>query len=270
MYSKDAIFYSVARINRRNYWVTWRYQVDDEDWNPVIIADGFAETPEEAKDLSQSAAKDAGTCSLGQFMPTEGFLPCGVARAIYRKCRARKTTAKDTRAQMTEFLWQLFEPEESGQPCYWIPHRIMRKTKLKVFVEQCGFSVDKGEPWNDSGKTYALDRATLERDGSVSAQNKRYLAFYNEDGKKTYEAEHWRSFQKTDPERGWNYGFSAFNHAVPHCAQILGLTAPFAKADVLRAFREAAHQHHPDKGGDADQFRAIVEAKDAALQLANP
>jgi hypothetical protein len=37
---------------------------------------------------------------------------------------------------------------------------------------------------------------------------------------------------------------------------------------VIRAFRQQAHKHHPDKGGDPAIFRRLVEAKDRALALA--
>jgi hypothetical protein len=34
---------------------------------------------------------------------------------------------------------------------------------------------------------------------------------------------------------------------------------------VQRAFRERAKRHHPDAGGDAKQFRDLVEAKERVL-----
>jgi hypothetical protein len=35
----------------------------------------------------------------------------------------------------------------------------------------------------------------------------------------------------------------------------------------MRAFREQAQKHHPDKGGDPAIFRRPVEARDRALAL---
>ena len=49
---------------------------------------------------------------------------------------------------------------------------------------------------------------------------------------------------------------------------ILGLPKGYTRADVIRAFRQQAHKHHPDKGGDPAIFRRLVEAKDRALALA--
>lgn len=34
---------------------------------------------------------------------------------------------------------------------------------------------------------------------------------------------------------------------------------------IKNRFRELAHQHHPDRGGDADKFRELVAARDQAL-----
>jgi hypothetical protein len=36
---------------------------------------------------------------------------------------------------------------------------------------------------------------------------------------------------------------------------------------VMRAFRQQAQKHHPDKGGDPPVFGRLVEAKDRALAL---
>ena len=46
---------------------------------------------------------------------------------------------------------------------------------------------------------------------------------------------------------------------------LLGLGAKFTRRDVMRAFRLQAQKHHPDKGGDAEIFRRLVEARDMAL-----
>ena len=51
---------------------------------------------------------------------------------------------------------------------------------------------------------------------------------------------------------------------------ILGVTAASSRADVQRAFRERAKRHHPDAGGDAAEFRELVEAREHVLdELAN-
>ena len=52
-----------------------------------------------------------------------------------------------------------------------------------------------------------------------------------------------------------------------HHGELLGLNAEYTRDDVMRAFREQAQKHHPDKGGDPAIFRRLVEAKDRALAL---
>jgi DnaJ-class molecular chaperone len=41
---------------------------------------------------------------------------------------------------------------------------------------------------------------------------------------------------------------------------ILGVTKNASQDEIKRAYRKAAHKHHPDKGGDAEKFKEINEA----------
>lgn len=45
--------------------------------------------------------------------------------------------------------------------------------------------------------------------------------------------------------------------------RILGLRGPVDAADVKRAYRELARQHHPDRGGDVAVFQQVQAAYDA-------
>src|SRR3972149_9810689 len=42
--------------------------------------------------------------------------------------------------------------------------------------------------------------------------------------------------------------------------KILGIGKTATKEEVKKAFRELAHKHHPDKGGDAARFKEANEA----------
>ncbi|MCI0478971.1 DnaJ domain-containing protein, partial [Candidatus Uhrbacteria bacterium] len=41
---------------------------------------------------------------------------------------------------------------------------------------------------------------------------------------------------------------------------ILGVPKDASPDDVKKAFRRLAHEHHPDKGGDAQKFKDVNEA----------
>lgn len=41
---------------------------------------------------------------------------------------------------------------------------------------------------------------------------------------------------------------------------ILGVSRTATQDDIKRAFHKLAHQHHPDKGGDAEVFKKVSEA----------
>lgn len=45
----------------------------------------------------------------------------------------------------------------------------------------------------------------------------------------------------------------------------LGLTEGASRDEVVRAFRSHAMKMHPDHGGDAEAFKALIRARDAAL-----
>jgi DnaJ-domain-containing protein 1 len=50
--------------------------------------------------------------------------------------------------------------------------------------------------------------------------------------------------------------------------EILGVKPDATKADLRNAFRALSKIHHPDNGGQADDFRRLREAYDAGLKIA--
>ena len=42
--------------------------------------------------------------------------------------------------------------------------------------------------------------------------------------------------------------------------EVLGVSKTASADDVKKAFRKLAHEHHPDKGGDAQKFKDVNEA----------
>ena len=43
-------------------------------------------------------------------------------------------------------------------------------------------------------------------------------------------------------------------------AALLGVSASASDAEIRKAYKKAALKHHPDKGGDAERFKAVTEA----------
>jgi hypothetical protein len=64
-------------------------------------------------------------------------------------------------------------------------------------------------------------------------------------------------------------GFAALpENATQPWREVLGLSGSgFISVEVVESrYKELAMKHHPDKGGDAEKFRALVAARDAAKQ----
>ena len=52
-------------------------------------------------------------------------------------------------------------------------------------------------------------------------------------------------------------------------ARLRGVAGGDAVADIHRAYRQLAQQHHPDRGGDVEQFRLPTAARDQLLARAH-
>ena len=48
--------------------------------------------------------------------------------------------------------------------------------------------------------------------------------------------------------------------------KILGLEIGASKDDIKRAFRSLAAQHHPDRGGDEEEYRKVIAAYTALMR----
>lgn len=47
--------------------------------------------------------------------------------------------------------------------------------------------------------------------------------------------------------------------------EVLGVSAEATREEILKAFREKAHEHHPDKGGDKDKFMRVMKAREVLV-----
>jgi hypothetical protein len=127
----------------------------------------------------------------------------------------------------------------------WQQHRITKITRKRFFIQRDRYY----------GSQTSLPREVLERDGEYWPRGHGWWQsrYYTEAGQR-------REDEALTRNR---------NSGVPsEHATLLGLGTEFTRADVMRAFRQQAQEHYPDKGGDPAKFRELVVAKDRALMQA--
>jgi hypothetical protein len=82
----------------------------------------------------------------------------------------------------------------------------------------------------------------------------------------TAERRGWRARWYEQYRREWDGHLPGFREDLDEARRILGLKQEdYTREDILAAFRRAAKRYHPDKGGTAEQFRKLVEARDRLL-----
>lgn len=162
---------------------------------------------------------------------------------------AKPDSAAGESLKEQEFLYRDVYDVQSKQ---WVPvpHRVMRRTKKFVFIEQKPYAPEEAAvPWFDqAAPTFRLDRALLEREGyayvpaTASAEDADEFYFSN---------------AREKPPR----------MAQPRCIQALHLTWPCSAEAVKRAYRRLARSAHPDGGGSGEAFLALQTAYEQALKL---
>jgi hypothetical protein len=65
-------------------------------------------------------------------------------------------------------------------------------------------------------------------------------------------------------QRMCRFGVAA---AYDELLQVLDLTPPVTRDEIKTAYRDLAKLHHPDRGGDVDEFRRIESAYRAVLEF---
>ena len=222
---------SLAR--NRWHWVVWR-DFDDVYDNADPIATGYAASAEECEAAALA------------IEPTAANVPAGWASRHHRKScvqrRMGKPASDSTQAVRQEYLYTDHDKGDwwdgTGDWLYSRPHRVVKVTKHSVFVDK-----DRWRPdgtWREYDvETYRLDRHKLDGTGEVWSRQARE-----------------RFYTKPIEERRQQHR--------PKYLVDLDLPAGATKRQIKAQFRRLARVHHPDCGGNAEDFKRIRAAYEQA------
>lgn len=224
----DGALWARCSLGRnRWHWVVWRSFESLYDGDEPV-ATGYASSPEECETSALSWA------------PGATMKPAGWASNHHRKTcvkrRMEKPASKSKDAVQQECLYTDHEHGDFwdgiGDWLYSVPHRIIKKTEHSVFVERDGW---RGRALEYDVETYRLDRHKLEKDGKVWSRQARDR-YYTKPRE-----------ERTEQNR-------------PQYLVDLDLPVRATKAQIEAQFRHLAKIHHPDCGGDAEDFKRIRAA----------
>lgn len=243
-------FFAIASLGRnRWYWVVWpslrELQTSKE---PLIyIAQGYEKTKAEAVEKALEAA--------GIYAK---WIAAKYAKAYHHNTKAGTARKGDSPhiaespsiLGLHEFLYRDIYNAATKE---WnsVPHRVVRRTRNYVFVEQHPyFPDDLTGSWLDSERpTYQLDRPALEQEGYAFIPATAYLSdkeeplFFNYDREKRHGAK------------------------LPKCLEVLHLSWPCTVTEVQEAYRKLVKSAHPDGGGNHDKFLELQAAYEQALRI---
>ena len=146
--------------------------------------------------------------------------------------------------------WRYWKTDglESGEVLGWntlyLPYTIKKITPAQIVVEHKDTRIH-------------LNRAKMQTEG------KQYHSRFHE------------YFYAEEPQResrDWNWAGNKPNFVIPNftgdCLATLGLSTPYTRADVRRAYKRLAKTAHPDLGGTQQAFIKLKAAHDSALRFA--
>jgi len=182
---------------------------------------GFSDTPEVALDDAKKVAGEVD--QIGNWK----------ARMALRQRRAEKLREKESNTQDAhhlEFVYSCWGENSHHK------HRIIKKTKKQIVVEKAPFhrARKRDGTWRDFDvEKFILPREEFEREGKYWHRHTDW-----------YESP--EVYRRERQER-----------VVPDCFKALGLTGSATRKDIQQAFRKLALKHHPDVGGDPEEFKRL-------------
>jgi hypothetical protein len=161
---------------------------------------------------------------------------------VYRKLAIERRAAGASATQDAVKPEYVYSDWTSDYDCTGgsTPHRIVKETAKRVYVERSHWSWKKGEQVFHDVPTFVLDRRELESTGA--AWSRRQRAYFH-----TTPYEERREIFK------------------PKYLEILGLDMGCSAEAVGTAYRGLAKKLHPDHGGSAESFKQLQWAYESAL-----
>jgi hypothetical protein len=148
-------------------------------------------------------------------------------------------------------IWTRQGLDEWAHQDQWTTHPITKITQKNIFILQ------------DIHRTQtSLDRKALESYGRLRSEQETY---YTDAAKRAEERQSQKIWAETEALKRAKIQEHQERIMVLEPHLLLGLKAPWTRADVMTAFRREAQKHHPDRGGDPAMFRRLIEARDRAL-----
>jgi len=239
----DTIYFARCSVGKSKWlWVT--YLSHDYLSGNEPFAFGYASSSVDAE--AQALEEVHRQFPESNTRQVQAYFAQSLRRRMAAKRKAGKQSSSSSAAPQ-EFVFRDIYCDYGDD--YSVRHRIVKRTRLKVFVDKESYRDDgviNGD-WRDFAyqRTVALDRTALERDGSVWSRRC---------GNRFY----------TTPKDQRSANF------LPACAVVLGLTMPWTAEEAKRAFRALVKTAHPDSGGSNDEFRKLHEAYGEAKRLATP
>jgi len=217
-----------TRVGRnRVHWVAYDGRSDGGERR--VIDQGYAASLAEADSAARSALAAAGMYQARRVSTGSGLSARG------DRDRARPTV------RPREYLYSRFLADEDDEP-FIAAHLIRKKTPRRVYATRRSCGPDQlgtdDENWGEDERTIALDRARLERDGSVYTRSHARSEFYT-----TLEA----AVGETAGRDRSSFG-------------ILGLRSPCTLEDIKAAYRRRSLEAHPDRGGGPGDFQSVEVA----------
>jgi DnaJ domain len=226
-----------TRVGRnRVHWVA--YDDRSESGDRAIVDQGYAASLAEADVAARAALAASGMYQARR--QSKGFGQTARVKSDGDREKSPRP-ARPARVQPREYLYTRHHVDQDDAPLI-AAHRVLKKTARRVYVTRRSIGPDQvgteDETWEPDERAIALDRAKLERDGSV------------------YSGSH----PQSDFFASREAALGEFSDQAQAALDLLEIRSPCTVEDVKTAYRRRALEVHPDRGGNPGDFQAVEAA----------